>query len=421
MRTPRKLFLLLLTCCCCLTTFATVNVQVNGDGTRFTSVLYNGSSTLKYDIVFVGDGFTSSATDQTRFNNAVLSAVDALRHKEPYATNLCGFNVWRVNVISAQSGVDHPVTGVSKNTELNCTFGDNISQPERVIFSTTPPRVTEAANFAPAYEAVYVLVNDEQYGGAAGDIVYTSLNTSMQEVVVHELGHFVGHLADEYPCYFCDGRAEPPYSGPEPDAVNLTLQTNRAAIKWKNFIQPATPLPTTVNTPAGVVGLWAGGGYSPTGIYRPQQDCLMRALNLELCAVCSGALTNILHPTCTACERAPGSLACMLSQLRKKFYVYKPKIIRIPECCFCPLGLDSFEERMEITLSINTKQYAIEVITADGKKVDATVRDTDKGATISFAENTNVAYFLSIAPLQTLNEAAPVDVTLARGGKQVAL
>ena len=416
----KTLFLLCVSLLCTVQAYATVNVQTNADGTHSTAVLVNGSTTRKYDIVFVGDGFTSSAADQDKFNNAVLSAVDALRHKVPYSTQICSFNVWRVNVISAEAGIDHPLTGVSKNTELNCTFGDNVGAPERVIYSTTPARVTEAANYAPAYDAIYVLVNDAQYGGAAGDIVYTSLNTSMQEVIVHELGHFVGHLADEYTCYFCDGRAESAYSGPEPWQVNLTINTNRATLKWGSFVAATTPLPTTVDTPPGVVGAWAGGGYSPTGIYRPQANCLMRALNFELCAVCSDALNGILQPKCTACERDPYSLACALTKIRKRLYVYKAKIFRIPECCFCPLDIDP-RRQVEIVLSVNSKNYKVQVLTADGKEVRAEVRDTDRGAAISFEENTKDAYFLQITPTTSLKEAAPIDEAITRNGQAVAL
>jgi len=235
-------------------TFAQVRVQTNANGLKYAGVLVNGATAGKYNIVFVGDGFTSSATDQAKFNKAVADAVDAMRNEPPYAQQLCSFNIWRVNVISTEAGIDHPLSSINKNTELDCTFGDNVSQPERTIYSTDEAKVFEAANYAPKHDAVYVLVNDTEYGGASGSVVYTSLESSMKQVVVHELGHFVGRLADEYTCRFCDGRVEPAYSGPELTAVNVTTQTNRSLIKWNNLINAATPVPTTVDNPAGVVG-----------------------------------------------------------------------------------------------------------------------------------------------------------------------
>jgi hypothetical protein len=402
--------------------FSAVNVQVNPDGTKFTGVLVNGSTSGKYDIVFVGDGFTSSAADQASFNSAVTSAVNALRNKHPYMDNICAFNIWRVNVVSAESGVDHPVSNVTKNTELNCSFGDNVSTPERVIFSSTPQKVTEAANFAPAHDAIYVLVNDPEYGGAAGSIVFTSLNTSMNEVIVHELGHFVGRLADEYTCYFCDGRTEPAYSGPEPQQVNITTQTNRTLIKWNSFINPATPIPTTVDNPAGVVGLWAGGGYSPTGIFRPQFNCLMRSLNNELCAVCNSSLSGILRPFCTVCERDPGSLACILSLFRHRFDISRSPIrLKIPDCCFCPLDIDR-RRKVEIELSINQKGYKIQVTDGSKEGVKADISSSENGGTrISFDEQKSSTYFIVIAPVEKSNQAVMVDAKLSRDGKQVVL
>lgn len=401
-------------------TFATVNVVVNSNGLRYTSVLLNGSTSAKYDIVFVGDGFTSSTTDQNKFNTAVETAIEALRHKHPYMDNMCAFNVWRVNVISTETGIDHPAAGVSKNTELDCTFGDGVNSATRAIFSTNPSKVTEAANFAPAHDAIYVLVNDTEYGGAAGDIVYTSLNTSMSEVIVHELGHFVGHLADEYTCYFCDGRVEPPYSGPEPSPANVTIQTNRNLVKWKSFINSTTLVPTTTDSPVGVVGLWAGGNYSPTGVYRPQSNCLMKSLNNELCKVCNKELSTILNPYCTVCDRNPSSIACIISRIRDIVLVRKPTIFRIPECCFCPLDIFN---RTEIELSINPEIYSIAIKDGNSKAVESKISRSDRGTVIRFNENSNTKYYLSIAPRSDQKELsiARISVKLSRNGQNCVL
>ncbi|MEO7767958.1 MAG: M64 family metallopeptidase [Ferruginibacter sp.] len=402
-----------------LQSMATVNVQVNPDGSRATGVLINGSTTAKFDIVFVGDGFTSSAADQTRFNNAVNDAIHAMQNKHPYQDHICGFNVWRVNVISAEAGVDHPVSGITKNTELNCSFGNNITRPQRAIFSATPDRVTEAANFAPAHDCIYVLVNDNEYGGASGDIVYTSLESSMQEVVVHELGHFVGRLADEYPCRYCDGRVEPGYSGPEPTQANITIQTNRALVKWGSLINAATPLPTTLNSPAGVVGLWQGGFYSPTVVYRPQRDCLMRILNEELCAVCNNALSRILGVYCTICERFPNSIGCTLVRFRHRFDISDSRFFRIPLCCFCPLD---GRFRTIINISVNPELYDIQVLTDSKNIVQASITGNQQGGTsIAFQEQSNTSYFLSIVSRSGITKPVTVDANIARDGQQSVL
>lgn len=401
--------------------FATVNVQVNSAGQKYTAVLLNGSTSGKYNIVFVGDGFTSSASDQDKFNNAVNDAVDAMRHKQPYQGNICAFNIWRVNVVSVDSGIDHPLSGISKNTELDCTFGDNITQPERVIYSTDQSKVYEAANYAPQHDAIYVLANDAQYGGASGSVVYTSLNSSMREVIVHELGHFVGKLADEYTCRFCDGRTEPVYSGPEPWQANVTIETNRNLIKWKSFINSSTPIPTTVDNPVGVVGLWAGGLYSPTVVSHPQLNCLMRILNVELCAVCNDALSQILQPFCTFCERDPQNVVCFISDLRKRILLYVwPIRFKIPLCCFCPLAMEPRETVVELSLS--REDYAIEV--TDGSKTPVhfdTSSGRNGGISLSFKEKADVNYYLVITPRRELHRSLQVNVSVKRDGRQSVL
>ena len=401
--------------------FATVNVQVNSAGQKYTAVMLNGSTSGKYNIVFVGDGFTSSASDQNKFNNAVNDAVDAMRHKQPYQGDMCAFNIWRVNVISADSGIDHPLSGISKNTGLDCTFGDNITQPERVIYSTAESKVYEAANYAPKQNAIYVLVNDTQYGGASGSVVYTSLNSSMKEVIVHELGHFVGKLADEYTCMFCDGRPEPTYSGPEPSQVNVTIETNRNLIKWKSFINASTPIPTTVDNPVSVVGLWAGGLYSPTVVSHPQLNCLMRILNVELCAVCNDALSQKLRPYCTFCELHPSYKNCFISELRNIILLYEwPIRFKIPICYACSLEMNVRET--EVELSINQEDFAIEV--ADGSKtgVHFDIRPgRNGGISLFFKEKTDVNYYLVITPRRQLQRSLQVNVSLKRGGRESVL
>ncbi|NUO79368.1 hypothetical protein HUU05_04775, partial [candidate division KSB1 bacterium] len=213
-----------------------VNVQRNSDGSYYTAVLSNGSTSLKYDIVFIGDGFTTA--QQADFNARVNDAVAALQAMPAYSQRMCGLNIWRVNVVSAQSGVDHPAGGVFRNTELDCRYGNPaVGEAERCIRSDSPAKCYEAADYAPDYDAVFVLVNDTQWGGCAGGLVFSSISPGFAGIITHELGHKIGALADEYDCYVCDGSdANRTYVGPEPASANLTKQTARASIKWNALI-----------------------------------------------------------------------------------------------------------------------------------------------------------------------------------------
>lgn len=242
---------------------AEVNIQLNG-GATYTTVHNGGSVERRYNIVIVGDGFT--ATQQDDFNARVQDVVAALQARAPYSERMCGLNVFRVNVVSAESGVDHPANNppVTRDTELGVRYGNPANgEAERCITSSDFAAIYEAAAFAPDADAIFVLANDSQWGGCAGAVVFSSISSGFTGIATHELGHKIGALGDEYECYMCDGTdSTAPYSGPEPGSVNLTKETTRNLVKWNDLIDPATPLPTTVDSPPGVVGLWEGAATS---------------------------------------------------------------------------------------------------------------------------------------------------------------
>ena len=220
-----------------LVAHAEVPVQVQPTGLTYTGILVNGSATSKFDIVFIGDGFQKS--EQTAFNNKVNEAVAALQNRPGYSARMCGFNIWRVNVLSTDSGIDHPKNGISKNTALDCRYGNPaMSEAERCIVTDSPAKCFEAAANAPARDAVFVLVNDTQWGGCAGNVVCSSIAAGFDGLITHELAHDVGELADEYDCYVCDGSDNNrTYSGSDPSEVNITNNTDRATTKWHDLIQ----------------------------------------------------------------------------------------------------------------------------------------------------------------------------------------
>ena len=321
---------------------AEVNIQHNGAAT-YTTVLGGGSTSAgKYNIVFLGDGFT--AGEQAAFDARVNDAVAALQALPPYAGHMCAFNVFRVNVVSAESGVDHPASmpPVERDTELGVRYGNPANnEAQRCITSSDPAAIHEAAAFAPDADAIFVLANDSEWGGCAGGLVFSSISPGFAGIITHELGHKIGGLADEYDCYKCDGTDnDRTYVGAEVDAVNLTAISDRATTKWASLIDPSTPLPTTVDSPPGVVGLWEGGGYHRFGIFRPRNQCHMRDL-APFCPVCAGQMTADLASHCSTCELYPGSLLCYLSSIgwgRLYLHAWLPFRINLPfpPCLSCP-------------------------------------------------------------------------------------
>jgi hypothetical protein len=389
------------------TTYTQVNVQRQSSGNFYTQIETHGKTSSKYDIVFIGDGFT--AADQTSFNNKVKDAVTALRALKPYSENMCAFNIWRVNVISPESGIDHPKDKISKNTALDCSYGDpSKKQAERCIFSSSPEKCYGAAAYAPAFDAVFVLVNDMQSGGCAGDLVFSSITAGFADIITHELGHKIGALADEYDCYVCDGSDDNrSYAGTDPTEPNLTNNINRSTTKWASLINGATPLPTTANNPAGVVGLFEGGGYYKKSIYRPQQDCQMRNLT-AFCAVCENVMRSELRGYCTACEIDPNSIACIIATVGKYILVCDcPIVCKIPPICLsCPVDSPTFDDVFTID-GVQVQRSSVKVLDDRGNAQQFSLNTSANGSTqIVFVRNRFTSYDIQLsAQRQNLNAA----------------
>ena len=121
-----------------------------------------------------------------------------------------------------------------------------------------------------ARDVVLLLVNDDEYGGSCGAFAVASTNSFSTELMLHELGHSFGLLADEYTDGPCDNSVEPP-------EVNVTRASTAASIKWAYWIEPGTPVPST-DTMLGVVSAYEGARYCESGLYRPTFSSKMRDL-----------------------------------------------------------------------------------------------------------------------------------------------
>jgi Ca2+-binding RTX toxin-like protein len=257
-----------------------VGFSPRASGEPVTTIRNNGDSANRVDLVILGDGYTS--TEMGKYATNVENAVQRFFAQEPFKEYQRYFNVRRVDVTSAESGADHPedVPPISKDTAFDATY--NCAGIERLICVDVSKVDTVLGNSVGAdqRDMVLVLVNDTEYGGSGGSIAVASLNPAAIEIVLHEIGHSFGLLADEYdsgPPPPCDNTVEPP-------EVNVTRETDRGLIKWNvgggpptGWIDPSTPIPTTT-TQAGVPGLYQGAKYCFTGLYRPTYNSKMRTL-----------------------------------------------------------------------------------------------------------------------------------------------
>jgi len=119
------------------------------------------------------------------------------------------------------------------------------------------------------------LSNSSKYGGAgySSSNLGTSAgqNSAAADIVIHELGHSLGNLADEYTY-----GGPTTYTGPEFSAVDLSIYDRTEQLaqnrKWHYWMD------TNMSGFDGPTSTFEGGGYSQFGVYRPSNNSMMRSL-----------------------------------------------------------------------------------------------------------------------------------------------
>ena len=234
---------------------------------RVTPLQRRGPVDTKFDIVLVGDGYTSAQS--ALFHRHARSKVAELFSVEPFRSYRDLFNVWLVDVVSRQSGVDNdPSLGVQRDTALGMGFW--CGGTERLL-CVNEEKAKEAAFAAPDFDQVLALANSTKYGGAGGGVATASGgNWKSGQVAIHELGHSIGGLADEYDSAYIGavGVVEPE----EPNATLFREEAMEAVVtKWHRWLGRPTP-------DGGVIGTYLGARYNPVLYYRPSENSIMRSL-----------------------------------------------------------------------------------------------------------------------------------------------
>jgi hypothetical protein len=127
----------------------------------YEAVRSHGPSDNRIDLVIVGDGYTEA--ELPLYRESVDHVVDAFFGSEALADYEAFFNVYRVDVISKESGVDHDPRGQLRDTALDS--GYDCGGVERLL-CVNMTKALGAAHSVPAVDQVLVVVNSEAYGGA---------------------------------------------------------------------------------------------------------------------------------------------------------------------------------------------------------------------------------------------------------------
>jgi hypothetical protein len=296
----------------------------------------NGDPALKVDLLFLGEGYARREQKKCEIDMRRLTA--GMFSYSPFKERRSDFNVWGICAPSPDSGVSHPASGVHRNTLYGTQF--DVFGEDRYALSFDNRAIRTMASFAP-YDVMGIVMNSNQYGNGGIFGLYATVSIdypSAIPVFVHEFGHHIADLGDEY--YFnADVAYSPANTRVEPWQPNITALLDPHHVKWQELVESGTPLPTpwpkdcyenslrdssrlvanlraekrpadeieearksarqaaqhclSSGTYADKVGAFEGALYETKGYYRPQQKCIMISGD-QFCAVCRKAIEEIM-------------------------------------------------------------------------------------------------------------------------------
>ncbi len=297
----------------------------------------HGDPSDKVDLLILGDGYTKD--EREKFEKDARRMIEMLFGHEPFKSHRADFNVWGLSPAAAESGISRPSTGIHRRNPVGATY--DAFGSERYVLTFDNRAFREAAQFAP-YDFVEILVNAQTYGGGGIFGLYGTVAADSvwsPYVFVHEFGHHFAGLADEY---YTSDVATDNGAVVEPWEKNVTANADPATIKWKALLSPGTPVPTQwkktefeafqkdiqarrrkiraerrpesemdalfreeqthetellgKDANSGKVGAFEGANYQATGMFRPQEDCIMFTRDeVGFCAACRAAIEQVIE------------------------------------------------------------------------------------------------------------------------------
>jgi hypothetical protein len=297
----------------------------------------SGEPATKVDLLIMGDGYT--ADERTKFESDARHFTEILFTRPPFREHRADFNVWGLCPASEESGISRPSNGIHRRSPLGTTY--DTFDTERYILTPENRALRDFASYAP-YEFIEILVNGATYGGGGIFNLYATVAAGSEwapYVFVHEFGHHIAGLADEY--YTSQVAYLPSSKKIEPWEPNATALLDPANLKWKDLVVAGTPVPTPWRKEdfeamehqiqaqrrdiraqkrpesemdklfkeerqkedtmlagdkySDRVGAFEGANYEAHGYYRPQENCIMFTRHDAFCAVCRRAIERIIE------------------------------------------------------------------------------------------------------------------------------
>ncbi len=247
-----------------------------------------GKSDKCVDITFIADGYAIG--DSAKLKEDFSRYADYLLNCKPYNSLKQFINITGVFSYSEESGINDPISSTQRKSAVGCTF--NSIGSDRYLMTTQMWKLHDYVESAPT-DAIVIICNTPKYGGGGIYNYYATVAADCPQgdfILVHETGHSIAGLADEY--YTSEVSTEDFYPlDIEPWEPNITTNVDFAK-KWKWMIAKETPVPTPCESAyENTVGLYEGAGYMAKGIYRPWQNCTMKNIKYDaFCPVCRNAI-----------------------------------------------------------------------------------------------------------------------------------
>ncbi|HRO44020.1 MAG TPA: M64 family metallopeptidase [Flavipsychrobacter sp.] len=232
----------------------------------------HGPDSTRYNFLVTGEGFTAAQLSRLEAGVDTLSV--RMFRTTPFKEYKNFFNFHLIKLASPDSGLVHPATAPNDvmppyfptncfDTRLDYAGVHNMSFMYNAVAWNAM-----IATYYPGWDNYIHFLNTpgaQAHGGFGTGLVMAlpNLIQAFHTTTLHELGHAMGGLADEYWINtFPVGRP------------NRDTTKNPGLVKWKNWIG------------SNGVGIDSFGTVGNTVHYRPTPTCRMRSVASPFCAVC---------------------------------------------------------------------------------------------------------------------------------------
>jgi IgA peptidase M64 len=297
---------------------------------KVVPIQVTGPPAQRLNFIIMGDGY--QADQQGIFRKDLDRNLSVMWATEPFRTYRNYINIYAVEIASIDYGVrcdpdgrkrspdgtirdtgerEGPIDG--KRTALRMIFQNGCADPlaRGTVYGNAPLNCAADAAYYPAgvnpcetgnqahnrildnYVApvlgiprtsqnlqTLAIFNTFTYGGIGGTQATTSGGSPQGPLIsLHEIGHSLGTLVDEYP-YSSRDVIRPCYTGGEPSSFHHTALPSATAMltgqtKWWRWLGEES-------RSGGKIDLHEGGGMFPCGQRRPSEHSMMRWIGFDL-------------------------------------------------------------------------------------------------------------------------------------------